>query len=72
MKRATEISAAAVIRAARDIGARGSWPTPTEIADHLEADEKAVRTQLRELRTERLFRDRRRNGRTVWMPWGEL
>lgn len=64
-----EISAAAVIRAINDLGARGAWPTPAEIADYLKAGEDEVRLHLRQLRSQRLYIDRSRNRRRVWMPW---
>lgn len=66
-----EISAGTVIRAIRDLGDRGTWPTPAEIASYLEADEETVRAHLRELRRQRLFVDRTRDRRRVWMPWNE-
>lgn len=48
---------------------RSRWPTETEIAEYLNVDVAIVRPLLRELRDNRLFRDRRRQGRRVWMPW---
>lgn len=47
------------------------WPTVAEIADYLEVDEKIVRPLLRELKSARLYRDRQRDNRRVWMPWDE-
>jgi hypothetical protein len=48
-----------------------TWPTAADIARYLEADESQVLACLRALRSQRLFRDRRRKGQRVWMPWGE-
>lgn len=69
MSERPEITAATVIRAINDLGSRGSWPTPAEIADYLKADEDDVRLHLRQLRSQRLYVDRSRNRRRVWMPW---
>lgn len=64
---------AMVIRAIYDLGDRYSptWPTAARIASFLEVDEEDVRACLRDLRSRRLFRDRRRKGKTVWVPWEE-
>lgn len=67
------LTTASVIRAIYDLGDRhgGRWPTVPDIAGYLRSDEPEVRACLRELRAQRLFTDRRRKGRTVWMPWRE-
>lgn len=72
-KLATDISSGAVMSAIYHLGDRytQSWPTAARIAEYLQADEDAVRAHLRSFRTQRLFRDRRRKGQTVWMPWEE-
>lgn len=66
-----DISTASVIGAAYEAHRRGRWPTIEEIADYLETDAETVRALLLDARRRRLFRDRRRDGKRVWMPWGE-
>lgn len=47
----------------------GEWRTSADIAKYLEHDEKIVRRALSQLKAKRIFRDRQRSGRKVWMPW---
>lgn len=65
------ISSHAVMRAVYDLG-RSKWPTAPEIAAYLETDETEVRAKLLDLKRQRIFRDRRRHNRRVWMPWGSV
>lgn len=68
---AADNARSAVIRAVHHLHGSGRWPTVDEIAAHLETSNSAVTTALRELKRRRIFRDRTREKRRVWMPWGE-
>jgi hypothetical protein len=70
---ASTVSNGNVISAIYHLGDRHqrTWPTAADIARHLKADESQVLTCLRDLRAQRLMRDRRRKGQRVWMPWEE-
>ena len=68
-----EISTSTVVRAAYELHTRfGHWPSSGDLAEYLQAKEGTVRARLLELRRARLFRDRQRDGRRVWMPWGAV
>jgi hypothetical protein len=49
--------------------AYGRWASAQEIADYLEVDRRVIAPLLAGLRDRRVFRDRQRDGRKVWMPW---
>lgn len=65
------ITTTAVMHAVYTLGRNRhpTWPTAQEIADWLEAPEPEVLGILRDLKGQRLFRDRTRQKRRVWMPW---
>jgi len=67
----SELSTTRVMSAIYECKGRlGRWATSAEIASYLEVPVKDVRPLLAELRVKRLFRDRQRDNRKVWMPWG--
>jgi hypothetical protein len=67
-----DVGSHAVIRAVHTLHSRtGNWPTLADVADYLETTEEDARRCLLELRRSRLFRDRQRGGKRVWMPWSE-
>lgn len=47
----------------------GRWPTMLEIADYLEEPPHLIGEHLQHLKRTKLFRDRWRQKRNVWMPW---
>lgn len=49
--------------------ALGHWPTAAQIAEYLYVDIRVVTPLLRELRANRLMKDRQRKRQTVWGPW---
>jgi hypothetical protein len=65
-------TSAAVIGALHDLHDRGSWPTPVEVASYLKLEQRVVDVALAEFKDKRLFRPRRRDGLTVWMPWNAV
>jgi Mn-dependent DtxR family transcriptional regulator len=59
-----------VLRGLYDIRDRTREPVmAAEIAEHMRLDEQDVLAELRELKNQRLVRDRRRRGVRVWEPW---
>ncbi len=72
----SKINARTVISAvwALNLGptSRYPWPTAEHIAKHLKTEEAVVLGHLRDLKAQRLMKDRRRKGERVWMPWSEV
>lgn len=65
-----DISSQRVIGAVYELASRQSrWPTLTEIAAYLQCKPDVVADHLNTLKRKRLFRDRQRDRRRVWMPW---
>lgn len=60
-----------VIRSLYDLRERtGRDVTADDVAVHLKTDVDVVLPLLRELKAARIFKDARRKGKRVWMPWG--
>jgi DNA-directed RNA polymerase specialized sigma subunit len=65
-----QATGAMVMRAIYDLEKRlGRWPTAQEIAEYLKVAREEVRPILGDLHNARLFKERQRNGRKVWLPW---
>lgn len=70
MARKADIEGSTVIRAIHELQRRTTeWPTAEGIADFLEVPVADVRRHLQTLRRKRIFDDRQRRGKRVWMPW---
>jgi DNA-binding IscR family transcriptional regulator len=66
------VSTYTVIRTVHNLhDQRGKWPTVEAVAERLGISADSARELLLELRRARIFRDRRRRGERVWMPWDE-
>jgi DNA-binding XRE family transcriptional regulator len=50
---------------------RPNWPTAERVAEYLRVSTDDVLPLLRELKRKRIFMDRQRRGKRVWMSWSE-
>jgi Mn-dependent DtxR family transcriptional regulator len=60
-----------VIRAVWELHDRGTATTVEAIAKYLEVPESEVREELNALKANRIFDQRMRKGKRVWLPWVE-
>ena len=66
------ISAKTVIRAIGDLTDRtGQGPTTEDLAKYLECAAGDLRPALLSLRSQRIYRQRQRQGRKVWLRWSD-
>lgn len=65
------VSSGAVIRAVWELHDRQAPATVEAIAKYLEVPESEVREELGALKANRIFDERQRKGKRVWLPWAE-